>query len=79
VPRLVRRRDHVLERPLGQDLRLVEDLDVDLVEAAAEALFASAEHDPRAVAEPDLLLPVRRTRLEHEGPHLLARRKALHL
>jgi hypothetical protein len=60
VPRLVGGGDHVLERLLRQDLRLVEHLDVDLIEATTEALLAGAEHDDRAVEEADLLLAVRR-------------------
>src|SRR5690606_6447421 len=55
-PRLVRRRDHVLKRLDRENLRLVKDLDVDLVETATEATLASAEQDPRPVLERDLLL-----------------------
>ena len=51
-------RDHVLEGFFGEDLRLVEDDDVDCGEASAEALFAGAEEDAAAVGEGDLLLAV---------------------
>jgi hypothetical protein len=65
--------DHVLERLLREDLRLVEHLDVDLVEATAETLLASAEHDDRPVAERDLLLTVRRPDVRDVRGDLLAR------
>ena len=83
VPRLVRGRHHVLERLRAQDLRLVEHLDVDVREAATEALLTGAEHDDRPVAESDLLLTVRGPHAvvaagHQVGPDLLALDHALH-
>ncbi|MFR4786626.1 MAG: hypothetical protein ACLUAM_09580 [Bifidobacterium adolescentis] len=49
---------HVLEGFFGEDLRFVEDDDVDCGEASAEALFAGAEEDAAAVGEGDFLLAV---------------------
>ena len=68
VPRRVRRRDHVIQRAFGQNLRLVEHLDVHAVEATAEAVLTSAEHDAGSVDEHDFLLTVRPSRLTVNEP-----------
>lgn len=83
IPRRVRRRDHVVQRAFGQDLRLVEHLDVYAVEATAEAVLPCAEHDAGSVDEHDFLLAVRPSRLAvnesayrlapHQGAHELER------
>lgn len=64
----VRRRDHVVQRALGQDLRLVEHLDVHAVEATAEAVLTCVEHDSGSVDEHDFLLAVRPSRLAVNEP-----------
>jgi hypothetical protein len=80
VPGLVGRGHHVLERLLRENLRLIEDLDVDFLEATAEPLLAGAEHDDRPVAEPDLLLAVRGADavVRDVGKDLLALHEPLH-
>lgn len=68
VTRRVRRRNHVVQRTFGQNLRLVEHLDVHTVEATAEAVLTSAEHDAGSVDEHDFLLTVRPSRLTVNEP-----------
>lgn len=68
VMRRVRRRNHVIQRTFGQNLCLVEHLDVHAVEATAEAVLTSAEHDAGSVDEHDFLLAVRPSRLAVNEP-----------
>lgn len=75
VTRRVRRRDHVVQRALGQDLRLVEHLDVHAVEATTETILTGTEHDAGSVDEHDSLLVIRPSRLAVNEP---AYRLALH-
>src|SRR5690606_23638937 len=69
--------DHVLEGLLGENLRLVEHLDVDLVEPAAKPLLAGAEHDDRTATERDLLLAVGGTNVRNVRRYLLPARVPL--
>lgn len=68
VTRRVRRRDHVVQRAFGQNLRLIEHLDVHAVEATAEAVLTCVEHDAGSVDEHDFLLAVRPSRLAVNEP-----------
>src|SRR5690606_32702611 len=79
LPRLVRGRDHVVERVVREDLRLIEDQPVDLIEATAEATLTRTEQDARTVAELDRLLTGAERHLEHVRRDLLPPREPLHL
>lgn len=74
----VRGRDHVVQRLDGEDLRLVEDLHVHRVEAAAEALLAGSEHDTAAIAKRYLLLAVRTPDMLHMPGHQFVLCEAAH-
>ena len=76
---LVGRRDHVVERRLREDLRLVVDDHVDLIEATTEPVGTGAEHDPRAVDELDRLLAGAKHDLEDERLDRLPASESLHL
>src|SRR5699024_1837571 len=65
----VRRRHHILHRPLREDLRLVKDQHINLRETTTEAGLTRAEQDARTVLELDHLFAIR-------APHSL--NKQLH-
>lgn len=78
IMRRVCRRDHVAQRAFGQNLRLIEHLDVHAVETTTEAVLARAEHDAGSVDEHDFLLSVRPSRLTVREPayHLASHQSA---
>src|SRR5699024_8562509 len=63
----VRRRNHILHRPLREDLRLVKDQHINLRETTTEAGLTRAEQDARTVLELDHLFAIR-------APHSLNKR-----
>ena len=79
LPRLVHRRNHVVQGGLVENLRLVIDDNINLVEAAAEACRTGAEHDPRPVTEVDLFLTRAQDNFHDVWCDPLALRKSLHL
>jgi hypothetical protein len=61
ITRLVRRGDHVLKSLSVKDLRLIENFNINLIEATPETLRTGTEHNHRTIRELNLLLTICRT------------------